>query len=411
MEARRHLGGIATPLETGVEVEVDASLLAGRLLLFDECVLESIRLKEIPALVAVFGAAGLLELIDEGALRVVCDAMTTGQVGQTNLEITERRGSFLPLGSFRLTPVVASPEHRKEYLHGVLQEVHGTQLSPKEQIRLKKALADRVEAYPHEAGEAAVAQATRDIRARDPIIGLAIRRVFAREERIETGDVWVETSELGFEGDYRVAIRTEHPVEVAAQLEHKIVERGLLEVAGLNQRFELMRSFHATTGFRDDEAALFEGRVRGLVARIDPSLPEAQLRRVIAIADARPLRDLAPGVRADRLLRLREGDGIREFRTWLSMITNESDAEIAERLEAVRPLVASALQGGLGRFLRFIVTAGAGLHPSVGPIAATALSAFDQFVLDRLAGKPGPAAFLGREYPAIFEPPPQGHRT
>jgi len=35
----------------------------------------------------------------------------------------------------------------------------------------------------------------------------------------------------------------------------------------------------------------------------------------------------------------------------------------------------------------------------------TALAAFDQFVLDRIIGRPGPAAFIGRDYPSVFQPP------
>ena len=102
----RHFGRIAVQEADPEHVVVDVGALVRRLILFEQCTVESIALKEVPALIQVFGADGLLKLIDSGAVRIVCDAMTAGQIGQTaDLKSTIARGGPLPLGSYRLVSV------------------------------------------------------------------------------------------------------------------------------------------------------------------------------------------------------------------------------------------------------------------------------------------------------------------
>ena len=102
----RHFGRIATEDGDADQVVVDVGALIRRLILFEQCTIESILLKEVPALIAVFGAEVLLKLVDSEVVRIVCDAMTAGQVGQlAALKITKDRGGPLPLGSYRLASV------------------------------------------------------------------------------------------------------------------------------------------------------------------------------------------------------------------------------------------------------------------------------------------------------------------
>jgi len=78
----RHFGRLTdTEAESG-EFTVDIDSFLRRLILFEQCIIETDRLKEIPSLIAVFGAKGFLELLDSGAVRFVCDAMTAGQAGR-----------------------------------------------------------------------------------------------------------------------------------------------------------------------------------------------------------------------------------------------------------------------------------------------------------------------------------------
>ena len=58
----RHFGRISTGDAVEDKPVVDVDVLVRRLILFEQCIIETDRLKEIPALVAVCGARGLLEL-------------------------------------------------------------------------------------------------------------------------------------------------------------------------------------------------------------------------------------------------------------------------------------------------------------------------------------------------------------
>ena len=52
-----------------------------------------------------FGFRDLMELLESGALSIICDYMSMGNIGQTrNLKITRRRGGTLPLCSYRIVP-------------------------------------------------------------------------------------------------------------------------------------------------------------------------------------------------------------------------------------------------------------------------------------------------------------------
>jgi hypothetical protein len=67
-------------------VDVDVSAFVRRLILFDQYILDSTRLREIPALVAVLGSSGLIALLNSEALKVQLDATTLSQSGHAPLD-------------------------------------------------------------------------------------------------------------------------------------------------------------------------------------------------------------------------------------------------------------------------------------------------------------------------------------
>lgn len=87
----------------------------------------------------------------------------------------------------------------------------------------------------------------------------------------------------------------------------------------------------------------------------------------------------------------------------LTLLDQATDEEIEERIHSVKTKLAAAVTSEAGKAARFIATTGVGFVPVVGPIAGIALSAADQFVLERLLPEPGPVSFLGQTYRSIFE--------
>ncbi len=408
----RHFGRIATSdPETG-HVVVDIGSLIRRLVLFERCTIESIALKEIPALISVFGADGLLNLIDSGSVQIVCDAMTAGQVGQTAmLKSASTRGGVLPLGSYRIVSVGIPLEGpgRDDYVHNALQEVHKAEIPFKVAKKVKLALVPRLMTYSSEAATAGINDTKQELLQRHPVIWKAIRLVVLRETGIDPGpNQEFQVENLGGDGDFRVETSLTTTNGLSPEQAHRLVERGLLAVAGMNQRVHFMESFGAVTGFQTDEAPLFEEKLSFLLKQIDPDAQEERFQRIVTIGGLPDLDPLPAGttIDVDQLLKLRETRECRELRSWIRNVDSETDEEITAHFDNVRGRIASLVNSRGGKVARFLVTNGAGAIPVAGIVAGPILSAGDSFLLEKIIGKPGPATFLGTHYPSIFNPSP-----
>ena len=229
----------------------------------------------------------------------------------------------------------------------------------------------------------------------------AIRRVARTEKGIDLGDApRFAVTDLG-DGDFRI----DSPLadQVGLEEAHLLTERAILAVAGTNIRVHQMKQCNAVTGFRDDEFAFFDEKIRFLMRQMDPNVQEERLDRVVAIAGLPGLSPLPAGsmIDAERLLRLRESDECREFRTWLRNLDSETDEDIAARFADMRGRIADVVESSAGRIVRFTLTTGVGLVPVAGPGRSLA-SAADTFLVERVLGQPGPAIFLSQHYPSIF---------
>lgn len=404
----RHFGRIAREEGDPGHLVVDVGALVRRLVLFEQVTIESIALKEIPALITVFGGDGLLKLIDCGAVRVVCDAMTAGQVGQTaGLRSTLARGGPLPLGSYRIVSVgiAQEGEGRASYVRSALQEVDKAAISAEEAQRVKLFLASRLLTYSSEAAEAGIADTKDELIYHRPVIWEAIRYAVRMDTGTDPGPKSAfAVDDLSYDGDFRVTTSLAANHGLSPEQEHKLVERGILAVAGMNQRIHFMESFEAVTGFQADEVPLFERKLSLILRQVDPDAQEQRFERIATIGGLPGVDGLPAGstIDVDRLLKLREDAECGELRRWLRNVDSETDEEINARFGSVRARLAAAVESRGGRVVRFLITSGAGAIPVVGLAAGPLLSAGDAFLLERIIGKPGPATFLSRNYPSIF---------
>jgi len=403
----RHFGRIATEQGDPNHVVIDVGALVRRLVLFEQCTIESIMLKEVPALIAVFGVQGFLKLLESGAVRIVCDAMTAGQVGQTaTLKSTTDRGGPLPLGSYRIVSVGIPTEGagRESYVHNALQEVHKAAISFKEAKKVKLFLASRLLTYSSDAANAGIADTKAELLQKHPVVWEAIRHAIMKETSTDPGpDPDFQVQDLGRDGDFRVSTGlSKHGL--TPEQEHKLVERGILAVAGMNQRIHFMESFGAVTGFQEDEVQLFEKKLSFILRQLDPGAQEQRFERIATIGGLPGIEGLPAGttIDVDQLLRLRDDDECRELRTWLRDVDSETDDEINARFKSVRARLASTIESRGAKIVRFLVTSGAGAIPVVGIAAGPLASAGDSFLLEKVIGKPGPATFLSKHYRSIF---------
>jgi hypothetical protein len=185
---------------------------------------------------------------------------------------------------------------------------------------------------------------------------------------------------------------------------HKLVERALLGVAGLEQRLELVRSFEAVTGLQSAQVALLEERLDFLWSQLEPNAQQGRLERVVDIAGLPSLKNLPEGTQLDveRLLAIRSSSECHALRRWLREIDRETNEEIAERFRSIRERAAAITHGRTGETVRFLIEAGSGAIPLVGLAVSPALTLADKYLLDKVIGRPGPAMFLSRQYRSLF---------
>src|SRR4051794_20462719 len=108
------------PEEPEGDAMFDSEGLIHRLLLFDRVIVVSSRLREFAPMVRSFGVDGVIALLRSGAVSVLCQAVTLGSVGQTDLRSREKYGLLPPLSLSFATVRAADP---KEYLHGCFKAI------------------------------------------------------------------------------------------------------------------------------------------------------------------------------------------------------------------------------------------------------------------------------------------------
>ena len=420
MELReRHIGPITTRSgKGGSDVRVDAGALVQRLLLFEHCTLESDGLVEIPRLVRVFGFRGLMELLDSGALSIICDPITMGNIGQTlGLKITRARGGPLPLCSYRIVPV-SIPErlptgepYREQYIDQTLDVIRGMGLPDGQRRRLMKAVAPMLSFYPPTVIADSKTEFSKLVERQDASIRSALEIEFRRARGAKLpGAVKLRLDDLGNDGDFRVATNLAARAGIDEAETHKIIERALLGAAGLEQRLIVMQATGSVSGFRAEELSVLDGRFRWMWNELGADAQEARFQRVVKIGGLPDLSNLAASqeINIKRVLKLRNSADCREMRGWLRAVDSESDAEISERLFSFREGLAAATHTRSKSTTRFLLVTGTGALPGIGTWAGVVATALDHFIFEKLIGRPGPATFLGRSYPSIFRRPRRG---
>jgi hypothetical protein len=382
-------------------VRVDYGAFVRNLILSEQFILEAGLLEDFPPLLAKFGYDGMAELLQSRRVRVLADFFACTQAGQTELLDGRREKGILPLGSYSLS-VVSLHDLEEHIHHGMakINEVPG--LTAKQSKRIRKLIANRLISPSSDKGKPTVEQTNRDIVSNSLLARQSIAMGAREHFQLEVSPAdFTFSAEMIDDAD----IRTETDLGVVLGLDpettHKVVERGLLGLAGLNQRIEFMERYQAVTGFKVDEISLFEEKLGFLARQLDPDAARERLDRVIEILGL-PDADADPDVHDVDLARLVEviqTDEAKEFRQWLRGVDSLDDEEVRQQISRVRELLAHAVHGTGGKAVRFATGTGLGF---VFAPAAIGFSALDTFVTDKVLREDGPTTFLGRLYPSVF---------
>jgi hypothetical protein len=398
---RRLLGISAITDEAHTVAGVDLNGIIRRLILFDTYILKSIQLKEVPFLITELGFNETMQLLESPALEIQCEVMTVGQSGQTAMPDRLRRGILPPL-SYALSGI-RSADQRKDLHHHFQPFNQIPNLTLKQLIKLKKTIANKIVRLPEDFASRLAANATTDVLNKQYLVKKSVEMVIREDHKTEPPEFSLTVHSIG-EGDIRVETDLARRMNIDLQATHKIVERGLLGIGGLSQRFAEMDAFSALSGFADRDLPLVDEQLK-LFLRMSPDAKERQFRRVIEIAE---LPDFTSAISAGhinvaRLLEIRESDECREFREWLPSIEGATDAEIKERVSSLRAKFGNASQSVAGKALRVLTLTGIGAIPVVGLGAGALASLVDTFLVEKVLPKSGVVAFLSKLYPSVFE--------
>jgi hypothetical protein len=381
-------------------MDVDVGGVIRRLLLFDTFILDSARLREIPRLVSRFGSAGVIDLLKSGALKIQCEAHSIASAGQGLLP-GQGPEYKLPLCSYRLG-VVWSPDP-DGYISDCLKyvdQIAGMNL--KQTIKLKRAIVDAIVRSPENAGFPALTSTKADL-GNTPLLQMLVARAAKAFGGVEVAPEAVKVRAELLDAE---AIRLESnlgKVGLDHETEHKVLERALLAVAGMNYRVEEMSNFSAISGVLEDEKEFLTSKVGFLLREIAPQTAERRFDRVVEIAGLPDFDSSSTDfIDVQKLLKVRESQECVEFREWLQKIDSLTDEQIREQVGALNSKVASILQSTAGKTVRFLVTKVLG--NVLAPGASTVADAVDAFLVDLVCRQSGPAVFLNRLYPSILQP-------
>lgn len=392
--------GFATATDKKVTIDLDAFLR--RILLFDEYIVQTVRLDDIAQLAKNFGVDGLIRLLEAGVIRIHCDALTMAQTGQSVIYEREGKG-ILPLGSYSFHNINISD--RTWYLSDCLKNVHAHVPNLKKAIRLKKAILQVIvptsfdkKTYIYQGFDEALQQNRRVIKT-----ALAQTLPAFGQRGVDPERLQIKIEQIN-ERDYKADSNLSELLNLSPEDSHKIIERSLLSVSGLYQRLGYMKDYSAIAWFHEDDLALLNTELSLFSFEADSNHQENRLTRLLDLKGL-PQIDNEHEIDAGRLLKLRESPECKEFREWLKAGDLLSDEDIKKAINSFRAKVISALGGRIGKTIRFIVSTGigVGMGAVAGPAAGVAIDAVDEFVLESIIKKPGPISFINNSLPKLYK--------
>ncbi|MBE9521943.1 MAG: hypothetical protein IME95_02010 [Proteobacteria bacterium] len=396
----------ATQEDMKLHPVIDVGGILLRLLLFEHYILKSTRLCEIPKMVELLGLGQTLVLLRSGAFEIYIDAVTTVETGRlTTLRSREVKGA-LPLGSYCFQTV--SIPDRREYVSGCFRQwIDPMPFGVKSRQKLKHALLDVAREAPQDIGRTTITGLRKDLLAGGPLVTRAVSKITQEKigRAIHIDDLRIQVEVIDDE-DIAVETNLGRLLGADEQTVHDIVQRAFLNISGLNQRLAEMKEFNALSGFQTNDLPLFEEKVTFIVQGLDPDRKLERASRVFSVLNLPDFSGIGVEYKldVDQFLKVRSSQECQEFRAWLPSIDQSSDAEIRERVSSLNARVAEAMNTKPGKVIRFLTTTGLGLVPGAGIVLGPAASAADTFVVDRLLKKSGIVTFVGKMYPALFEP-------
>jgi hypothetical protein len=370
-------------------VGIDGELLLSRLLLFDEVVVDSTNLGELPYLAKMFSVAGLEELLNRNVLKlvsqksaVITDVISNGQ----------RKIPLLQFGEGLSTSV--DNEHNLGMKFRSLLKITGLSNARREALEgvVRSKLIKQSPSYGNELMKQIRNDLTSNVELSKTI--LCHRYTNVPSEKLE-----LKAHDLG--GMQRFETNLQTMLGITLEQEHEMLAEVVKATSNLNQRIADMAEYDAISHFEDSEAPLLFGKIHSLVGQLNPKFDEQAFLRVIGVTEIPKLIENRR-IDVDELLRIKETDECREFRSWLVTTDSIDDEKLKSLLRGFRAKATSFIATNSGKALRLGVNTGLGLIPGYGSLVALGEGVADSFLLEKMLPSSGVLTFLNNAMPSIF---------
>jgi hypothetical protein len=370
-------------------IEIERQRLLSRLLFFDEVVIDSVNLGEVPFLTKMFGTSGLKELLRAGVLKLA---------SETSMIVTDvKTNGVRQLPLLQFDEGIATVQNDAQNLERKFQSLRKiTGLSNAERENLRELIQSKLVWLSPTYGEELLKQVRKDLNSNIDLMKTILQH---KVPDLNVSEVQIAVHDLG--GMQRFETNLQARLNISVEQEHEFLSQIVAGVCNINQRIATMAEYRAISQFEGSEAPLLFGRIHSLVSPANPATKEEAFLRVIKVTD---LPKFIESKRIDvaKLLEIRDAAECREFRAWLSTTDSIDDAKLKKIISGFRAKAASFIASGSGKAIRLAVNTGLGLIPGYGTVAAVGEGIVDTFLLDKMLPSSGVLSFLNDEVPSVF---------
>ena len=396
--------GHAIKILDGTESQpTDIGEILTNLLLFEKYTLHSIRLREIPDIVKTFGIEDTIQLIKSNSFEIYLDSATTAQTGQATILKSREQSGALPLLSYSFDTVDAAD--RKNYISRCFDEsVKPIKAPIKDLKKLKLEILNKIKDPSQDINTNTAKQINSDLVSNNPILKASLANILLRDEKIEipTLELELKTYQIS-DNDFSTESNLQKKFNFEKVKSHKIIERALLNVAGLNRRIAEMEHFKALSTFNYNDLPIYEKKLEFLLSPIDPTKNKERASRVFSTLNLPDLQTTEQKINIQKFLEIRESKECIEFRDWIKTIDTMSDAEIQERTLSFSSKVSAIAHTKTAKSIRFITTNAIGLIPVAGMALGPMATILDNYLFNRVIKESPIATFAQSTYPSIFK--------
>lgn len=438
VQYERMIGTCATRLNNQKKIDIETKLpisfhagdFLERILLFDEYILDSFCLSEIPHLVNLFGYEHTLELLESKTIKIFSDTFSgfgsTGRISNVS-EYRAKKGD-LPLFSYCIDPLRIVPyqpgdedfseeyeKYQKKFIHNNLQQINTIpNLGGKDKIKLRRAIAQSIVQLSEESISSEIYKKNySDYKNHDPTIKLAIA---TKINNTYIGNIDPDSIDITIEfiddHDFKVITNLKELTGFKDEVIDKIIERSILAISYRNVQVARMRDLNCIIGSKEEsESMIYSGALDSLLNRSTTTSHLELKFKKVTVAKGLPDFDGASkkgDINLSKILSIRNKRECVEFREWLWSQENIDEKELKDALESFTQLFSDFHNTNIGKTISILTSAGIGeaIVPTLGSLASSlGMGTLDKFIIEKIIPRKGPLIFINNNLTSIYNDP------